>query len=38
MIHNNSIKRYGYFNNLLQTVSFQGFRSIAYGYKKLNEN
>lgn len=36
MIHNNSVKKYFYFNDLLQTVSFRGFRCIAYGYKKLN--
>ena len=38
MIHANSIKKYSYFNDLLQNVSFRGFRSIAYGFKEVNKN
>jgi hypothetical protein len=33
MIHNNSLKKYAYFNDLIQNVSYRGFRTIAYGYK-----
>lgn len=36
MIHNNSSLRYKYFDDLLQNVSYGGFRTIAYGMKEVD--
>ncbi len=33
IIHKNSLRKYDYFDDLLQNVSYGGFRTIAYGYK-----
>ena len=33
VIHNNSTSKYAYFDDLLQNVSYGGFRTIGYGYK-----
>lgn len=38
MIHGNSLTKYKYFTDLLQTVSYRGFRCIAYGYKQIKRD
>ncbi len=35
IIHKNSTITYSYFDDLLQNVSYSGFRTIAYGYKEV---
>lgn len=36
VIHGNSAIRYKYFDELLQNVSYGGFRTIAYGMKEID--
>ena len=38
IIHNNSTFKYAYFEDLLQNVSYGGFRTIGYGYKEISKN
>lgn len=35
MLHSHSSQKLLYFDNLLQQVSYGGYRSIAYGYKEI---
>jgi hypothetical protein len=32
------VKKYAYFDTLLQNVSYGGYRTIAYGYKEIPES